>query len=194
MTVLSRVLYGSVTVKSFDIIPPETIEERDRRSSRNNKGSSAKGLIGQLVKGVRKFHPCDKKKQGSYTLPLNNLNVFENDLKVLKSPQVTELYPRKGNVHEFTAGPDGAALLDVLVPPYDVEDERDCSFYEKNNSFPWRKEDGRMSGFLSQMDQPDWFNCLAGQYKYIGQETNSHQETNNHQDLEMDTDYTELSV
>jgi len=187
MTVISRVLYGSVAVKSFDIIPPEVIEERDRRSSRNIK-SSAKGLIGQLVMGVRKFHPLDNKKHSSHTLPLNNLNVDENDKKVIKSPQVTELYPRKGNVHEFTAGPDGAALLDVLVPPYDVDDDRDCSFYEKNNSFPWRKEDDKMSGYLAQMEQPEWFNCLSGQYKYIGQETNSHQ------DLEMDTDYSEQSV
>merc|ERR1712130_653910 len=46
----------------------------------------------------------------------------------LKAPSVTMLFPFEGNLHEFVAGPFGAAVLDVLLPPY--EDHRECTFYE----------------------------------------------------------------
>ena len=186
MTVLSRVLYGSAQVKSFDIIPPEV----KKRSNKNNiKSSSQPGLIRRLILGVRKLQPPGVgRTKSSHTMPLHTLNVNENKTMVLKSPEISELWPNTGNVHQFTAGPDGAAVLDVLVPPYDVEDERDCSFYEKSDhsTLPWRKEEGRMKGHLVQMEQPEWFECLAGQYKDFGDQDSDDGEP---QHLEMHADY-----
>lgn len=35
-----------------------------------------------------------------------------------------------GNVHEFhAAGPGGCAILDLLTPPYESMDGRDCTYY-----------------------------------------------------------------
>ncbi|OEU15212.1 hypothetical protein FRACYDRAFT_261575 [Fragilariopsis cylindrus CCMP1102] len=51
-------------------------------------------------------------------------------LDFLQAPDVAALYPYEGNLHEFVAGPHGAAVLDVLLPPYDDEQKRDCTFYK----------------------------------------------------------------
>ena len=78
-----------------------------------------------------------------------------NELRVLTSPEITVLYPRKGNVHQFTAGEDGAAVLDVLVPPYD--DDRDCTFYGKDQESrlsEWCEEDSKMLRSLRPIEQP----------------------------------------
>mmetsp|Transcript_18023 Transcript_18023/g.36231 ORF Transcript_18023/g.36231 Transcript_18023/m.36231 type:complete len:708 (-) Transcript_18023:62-2185(-) len=48
----------------------------------------------------------------------------------ISAPHVTALYPYEGNCHAFVAGPHGAAVLDILLPPYDSEDNRDCTFYK----------------------------------------------------------------
>jgi len=54
---------------------------------------------------------------------------YRNTIDVLEAPNVASLYPYEGNLHEFVAGPYGAAVLDVLLPPYDDERKRDCTFY-----------------------------------------------------------------
>jgi len=54
---------------------------------------------------------------------------YRNAMDVLEAPNVASLYPYEGNLHEFVAGPHGAAVLDVLLPPYDDERKRDCTFY-----------------------------------------------------------------
>lgn len=53
----------------------------------------------------------------------------------LSAPDCTVLFPFEGNVHEFSAGPEGAAILDVLIPPYDVDRDRDCTYYEIKDYF-----------------------------------------------------------
>lgn len=54
---------------------------------------------------------------------------YRNVMDTLVAPNVASLYPYEGNLHEFVAGPYGAAVLDVLLPPYDDEHRRDCTFY-----------------------------------------------------------------
>ncbi len=54
---------------------------------------------------------------------------YRNAMDRLEAPNVASLYPYEGNLHEFVAGPHGAAVLDVLLPPYDDEHRRDCTFY-----------------------------------------------------------------
>ena len=48
----------------------------------------------------------------------------------LRAPSTATLAPREGNVHAFAAGARGAAVLDVIVPPYD--DERECTYYAED--------------------------------------------------------------
>jgi len=49
---------------------------------------------------------------------------------IISTPNVTCLYPREGHCHAFVAGPRGA-VLDVLFPPYDDNDNRGCTYYER---------------------------------------------------------------
>jgi hypothetical protein len=91
---------------------------------------------------------------------------------VLTAPNVTCLYPREGNCHAFVAGPNGAAVLDVLFPPYDEDDGRDCTYYERRAIA--EEDDGgdgerrRTLVALVPVDRPDDFDCLGGSYGCIG--------------------------
>jgi hypothetical protein len=50
---------------------------------------------------------------------------------VLTPNDTRTLFPHSGgNIHTFTAGPEGCAMLDVLGPPYDDHAGRPCDYYE----------------------------------------------------------------
>jgi hypothetical protein len=49
---------------------------------------------------------------------------------LLCAPAVVALFPHEGNLHQFVSGDHGAAVLDVLIPPYDEDDDRDCTYFE----------------------------------------------------------------
>lgn len=80
----------------------------------------------------------------------------------ISAPNVTCLFPHEGNCHAFVAGPEGAAVLDILLPPYDNEDNRDCTFYEKDD------EGNDSSLTLSPIHQPEDFHCVGGAYGRFG--------------------------
>ena len=113
-----------------------------------------------------------------HTIPDHSIHAYRNNLKEICSPQITEFYPQQRNLHEFIAGPYGAAVLDVLVPPYDPDNDRDCTFYKEdldlkgssrensNNSNNHNERRDRV--WLVPIEQPEWFNCLSGHYGDIG--------------------------
>eukprot|EP00536_Pseudo-nitzschia_multiseries_P005073 jgi/Psemu1/303097/fgenesh1_kg.91_\ len=76
--------------------------------------------------GVISTGSSDDRKQ---RFPKGTKIAFKNEIDSLRAPDVASLYPYEGNLHEFVAGPHGAAVLDVLLPPYDDDHERDCTFY-----------------------------------------------------------------
>lgn len=199
MTVLSRILYGSIQVKCFDVICSAAdkkeeeqqhptshrhdVKDKNKEGKKNDTAEGCKiGLISRILSSVtRSVSNSSLSSSGSSThdtVPLNGLYTLENDAKVLHSSEVTALYPRRGNVHQFMAGPEGAALLDVLIPPYDAHDDRDCTFYEKVESLDlqlhqyesWcdETEQQKMKCWLVPVEQPEWFTCSAGHYKDLG--------------------------
>nr|CCA24127.1 conserved hypothetical protein [Albugo laibachii Nc14] len=86
MTVISRILYGSLRIRSFDFAPLQSDD----------------GLLGIL-------------RQDS----------------TISAPSTTALSPTCGNIHEFLAdGIEGCAIFDILAPPYNTEEGRDCSYYK----------------------------------------------------------------
>jgi hypothetical protein len=102
----------------------------------------------------------------------------------LRAPQTTILFPFEGNLHEFVAGPGGAAVLDVLLPPYDARNHRDCTFYEildddeKDPDAMQIDVDGddtrRRNGtpcWIVPTGQPEDFHCISGRYGNIGCES-----------------------
>ncbi len=50
---------------------------------------------------------------------------------VATASNVTCLYPCEGNYHAFVSGPHGAAVLDVLFPPYNKGNSRVCTYYKR---------------------------------------------------------------
>ncbi|RLN98338.1 hypothetical protein BBJ28_00010755, partial [Nothophytophthora sp. Chile5] len=95
MGVISRVLYGSLHIKSYDLV------------SSTNAGETAASTSGKKLQMARQ---CSD--------------------EVITAPRTTELLPDRGNLHEFVGGDEiGCAIFDILTPPYDVAEGRDCTYY-----------------------------------------------------------------
>lgn len=105
----------------------------------------------------------------------------DDEQLIISAPSVTCLFPREGNCHSFVAGPQGAALLDILLPPYDTNEVRDCTFYEvanehavqhhhqvHNHSSAIATTSIASSLKLTPIDQPDDFHCVSGSYGRFG--------------------------
>lgn len=163
MCVLSRVLYGDLQRLSLDLDHGEegfedgtsTFLDKTRRSS----------WLGSLWNRMESF----RRK-----LPKGSKPAYKNSVDYLRAPDVTALYPYEGNLHEFVAGPDGAAVLDVLLPPYDNSQNRDCTFYEiQELTMTLPKPSGKDPCFIIPTGQPENFHCISGQYRDIGESDES---------------------
>ncbi|CAN1261773.1 Plant cysteine oxidase 2 [Linum perenne] len=84
------------------------------------------------------------------------------------------LYPTTGgNIHQFTALTP-CAILDVLGPPYSVEDGRDCSYYRDfayqvfsgKDGKGMSEEEGRKYGWLEEVEMPE--NSEMDGIEYLG--------------------------
>lgn len=93
---------------------------------------------------------------------------------VFTSPCSTSvLYPTTGgNIHSFTAVTP-CAVLDVIGPPYSMEDGRDCSYYKEHPyaSFPngevaLTEEEGEGYGWLEEIEVPE--NSHMDGIEYLG--------------------------
>jgi len=119
---------------------------------------------------------------------------FKNTVDLLQAPDVAALYPYEGNLHEFVAGPHGAAVLDVLLPPYDDAQERDCTFYKihevamkQQSSVITKMQTSLSSNIILESNhyspsvnikepcliiptgQPENFHCISGRYRDLGE-------------------------
>jgi hypothetical protein len=95
----------------------------------------------------------------------------------LVAPGCTSLFPFEGNLHEFVAGAHGAAVLDVLLPPYDADHHRDCTFYEIKEVSRWEQPPSHSSHAnhrdpvrILPTGQPEGFHCISGSYGGLGSE------------------------
>jgi plant cysteine oxidase len=158
MCVLSRVLYGDLQRISLDLLRDEDIS----MSIESSLDKKRNGLLGGL---------CNKMDSFKRRLPKGSRHALKKELiDHLRAPAVTVLYPYEGNLHEFIAGPDGAAVLDVLLPPYDNTQNRDCTFYdihELNPSGP--NPAGKQRCIVVPTGQPESFHCISGRYRDIGE-------------------------
>lgn len=100
MSVVSRVLYGNLHVRACDIV--------------SNNGEAA-ALTTQYFQNEK---------------PRPQLLARMCEDQAITAPFTTELLPDHGNLHEFVAGDAmGCAIFDVLTPPYEPDDGRDCTYY-----------------------------------------------------------------
>lgn len=104
-------------------------------------------LYGDLERVRLDLHPTKQ--------PGTRREAFLHATDVLQAPDVTVLFPLEGNLHQFVSGAHGAAVLDVLVPPYN-DDDRDCTYYNVQGG------PGPCHVLPCPMD--DNFSCLTGTY------------------------------
>lgn len=103
MSVISRVLYGSMHVRSCDLVA-----EASSSASETTQSLSSSSLLARVCADETIF-----------------------------APHTTELLPDHGNLHEFVAGDAiGCAIFDILTPPYEPDDGRDCTYYRVVGDWP----------------------------------------------------------
>jgi len=137
----------------------------------------------------------DNINNNHHCFPQGTKIAFKNTVDFLQAPDVAALYPYEGNLHEFVAGPHGAAVLDVLLPPYDNAQERDCTFYkiqevamkQQSSAIP-KMQTSLSSNIILESDQhppsvnnikepcliiptgqPENFHCISGRYRDLGE-------------------------
>lgn len=148
MCVLSRVLYGDLTKRSLDLEQETAVTRSSWLSTMFGRGSSS--------------------SRSNKKVPTNAKRAFHRETEYLQAPAVTMLFPLEGNLHEFTAGAQGAAVLDVLLPPYEGDD-RECTFYSIHQDGVAHESNPRACWILPT-GQPENFHCLSGEYRHLGRD------------------------
>jgi hypothetical protein len=163
MCVMSRVLYGNLDRLSLDLVPEKTIEHDESPSP--PRKSSWSFPFGSSSKTPKSTTTSSSDRAG---LPPGSRRVLRNRVDHLVAPDCTSLFPYEGNLHEFVTGPNGAAVLDVLLPPYDGEKERDCTFYLIREDKSLAPINGRQPSWIIPTGQPEDFHCISGWYRGLG--------------------------
>jgi PCO_ADO len=186
MCVLSRVLYGDLIRLSLDLARPEEAGacfgkegHKQQPECQSSSSTSSSWFRNSWFGRNNGTHPIHN------NLPKGAKAAFKNEIDHLQAPDVTVLYPYEGNLHEFVAGPQGAAVLDVLLPPYDNVQNRDCTFYNIHNvssngskacEDPNHDYDSEFQKkepcFIVPTGQPENFHCISGQYRDLGESSN----------------------
>lgn len=116
MTVLSKVLYGTVGMRSFDWLEPPTRAQLEEWSLEQEEmeehDTQAQGPVG-----------------GAEGWPAPRPALRRGETVLTPEAPTFVLRPRFCNIHAFEAAGE-CAVLDVLLPPYDDEAGRDCHYFE----------------------------------------------------------------
>lgn len=134
MTVFSKLLLGSMHIKSYDWVDADS--DPSASSCSSSADDQCKLLISlYILSSVLLYLYCHP--PSIYSAKLLMLKVcFAVRLAklvvdgVFTAPCDTSvLYPTTGgNMHRFTAIAP-CAILDILGPPYSIEEDRDCTYY-----------------------------------------------------------------
>ncbi|CAI5969683.1 unnamed protein product [Closterium sp. NIES-64] len=150
MTVLSKLLYGSMHIRSFDWVRP--IDDAASSAALATAAAAASAAAAAAATSA------------SATPDARLAELVED--QVLTAPCATEvLHPTcGGNLHAFTAVTP-CAVLDVLAPPYNADAGRHCSYFhelsslsalppgvngERGNPFCWLEEFQPSDDFVVQ--------------------------------------------
>uniref|UniRef100_A0A7I4E332 cysteine dioxygenase n=1 Tax=Physcomitrium patens TaxID=3218 RepID=A0A7I4E332_PHYPA len=139
MTVLSRLLYGSMHVRAYDWVDPH-----DEKLNRNPSIARQAKLVIDHVLGTE-----------------------PNGTEPQQTSATEVLYPTSGgNIHAFTAL-TSCAVLDVLAPPYAPATGRHCTYY-RITSHEGEVEASDQPGsieWLEEFHPPDDFVVQRGIYR-----------------------------
>jgi cysteamine dioxygenase len=143
MTVFSKLLVGSMHIKSYDWVDPDP--DPSVSSCSSSPPLSDQSRLAKLVVDDVFTAPCD----------------------------TSVLYPTTGgNMHRFTAAAP-CAVLDILGPPYSIEEDRDCTYYTDIPYTRCSTADGLTSeeeqgqgrlAWLKEIDMPTELKMCSVQY------------------------------
>lgn len=176
MCVLSRILYGDLQRLSLDLPPKDDTNGAGQKRRAFYRTPQSQRPLYLNRESSSYSSSTDSATNSAHTrsrIPMDHL----------VAPQCTVLYPREGNLHEFVAGPYGAAVLDVLLPPYDADHHRDCTFYEIEycsdendpdhvSAAPVERDAASHDAvpcWIIPTGRPEHFHCISGQYRELGE-------------------------
>ena len=190
MCVISRILYGDIHRRSLDL--PTLHEESSTLAGKRRRAFyRARRKVNPALPYQRKgsSNSSDDTETSTAAATLSKDGMSRIPVETFMAPQCTVLYPHQGNLHEFVAGPNGAAVLDVLLPPYSADHHRDCTFYDVVEC-DHRDKDGYRDGtdkavttetnngdrddyvsrscWIVPTERPEDFHCVSGQYRSLG--------------------------
>uniref|UniRef100_A0A2P2JRN8 cysteine dioxygenase n=1 Tax=Rhizophora mucronata TaxID=61149 RepID=A0A2P2JRN8_RHIMU len=157
MTVFSKLLFGTMHIKSYDWVVdvPCTTSDLSNPSEVNQSGG-----------------PQSQVRQLNVLQPEFRLARVKVDSDFIAPCDTSILYPADGgNMHRFTAK-TACAVLDVLGPPYNAEEDRHCTYYY---DFPYSKfsvdgvavpeEQKESYAWLQERDEPKDLVVVRESYK-----------------------------
>lgn len=119
---LLKVLYGQVAIKCFD---KEEVEEEEEEEVDENENEEAAAGSGADVQGVQFNPPLLQCQRAALR---RSLRRSSDVLSEASDPCL--LTPVQGNMHQIEARDGPAAFLDILAPPYDPDEGRDCHYFK----------------------------------------------------------------
>ena len=123
MAVLSRVLHGSLGSASFDFIA-------------DSGGETARQLLEAHGCFLSMPVTAEVGRMAATGAPGAAATGAGGGLVTAVAPSTLRLLPSEGNLHEFVSGPSGCVVFDVLSPPYNAHEGRDCTYYRRRSSAP----------------------------------------------------------
>ena len=124
MTVLSKVLYGSIALRAYDWEEPVSHSELSSMTNELERQERAHDAKSSRTSDASNFH--DRPPPPVAPPPRDALRRIDTVL----TPEAPTfcLQPHFANIHSFEALTD-CAVLDLLLPPYDDDAGRTCHFF-----------------------------------------------------------------
>ncbi|KAM9847554.1 2-aminoethanethiol (cysteamine) dioxygenase b [Aulostomus maculatus] len=90
-------------------------------------------------------------------------SVLRSSAEYTEESEPCVLYPDRDNLHQIEAVDGPTAFMDILAPPYDPDDGRDCHYYRVLNEGE-SKNTGEEEVWLMEISQPPDFWCGGEPY------------------------------
>jgi len=140
MNGMLKVLYGKVNIRCYDKLDK---------------------AVGAESETERQFEPPQMPFQGDDV----RRAVLRSSGEFSEQSGPCILSPLKDNLHEIDAVDGPAAFLDILAPPYDPDDGRDCHYYKVLQTAGKKSEQsGEDETWVLEIPQPDDFWCGGEPY------------------------------
>ncbi|KAA8491066.1 Plant cysteine oxidase 3 [Porphyridium purpureum] len=147
MIVFSKVLFGELECESYNLI--------SRESSRAlMPGKSASRLMALGLNLPRRPGPT-------------HAVVEPNQVDIVRAGEMRSLTPTRANVHSFFSRDKWTAVFDLVMPPYDDEAGRPCTYFDDVCSTGADLNKPSSPGLLQlrEVPCPSWFWTKRGVYK-----------------------------